>query len=95
MAVPGWKPEDTPGGARDTRARHTWSPLGLCPMLNECWSGSDNASGRVVSIAIPPLSWVDIHPEVPNNVVNFDDVFQFILAFQGNPYPFADPLSCP
>lgn len=48
-----------------------------------------------MSIAIPPLSWVDIHPEVPNNVVNFDDVFQFILAFQGNPYPFADPLSCP
>ncbi len=45
--------------------------------------------------AIPPLSWVDIHPEVPNNIVNFDDVFYFVLAFKGDLYPFADPLSCP
>lgn len=42
-----------------------------------------------------PLSWVDIHPEVPNNIVNFDDVLYFVLAFRGDPYPFADPMSCP
>ena len=45
-------------------------------------------------IAFPPLSWVDIHPEVPNNIVNFDDVFHFVLAFKGDPYPFSDPMSC-
>ena len=44
--------------------------------------------------SIPPLSWVDIHPEMPNNIVNIDDVFQFILAFKGDPYPYVDPLSC-
>ena len=44
-----------------------------------------------MSIAVPPLSWVDIHSEVPNNIVNIDDVFQFILAFKGDPYPFNEP----
>lgn len=95
LAVSGWKPEDTLGGAHRTRAWLTWFPLALYPILNEIWSCIDNASGREVSIAIPPLSWVDIHPELANNIVNFDDVFQFILAYKGDPYPFADPTACP
>ena len=83
------------GSTRYARAGLIWSPLRLCSILNEFCSGSANGSGRLVSIAIPPLSWVDIHREVPNKIANFDDVFQFLLAFKGDPYPFADPMFCP
>ncbi|RMF83258.1 MAG: hypothetical protein D6744_04980, partial [Planctomycetota bacterium] len=50
-AVPGWKPEDM----RIMRAGAIgWRPLGPRPILSEYWSGSDDASGRVVSIAPHP-----------------------------------------
>lgn len=32
-----------------------WFPMGPRPILNEAWSGGDDASGRVVSIAAHPL----------------------------------------
>ncbi len=48
-AVPGWRPSDlladSPG---------IWSPLGPRPILDEYWSGTDDASGRVVSLAPHP-----------------------------------------
>ncbi|MBI4717252.1 MAG: hypothetical protein HY763_05570 [Planctomycetes bacterium] len=43
----------------------------------------------------PPLAWVDVADETPNAVVNFNDVFRLVKAFQGEAYPFGDPMSCP
>ena len=38
-----------------------------------------------------PLPLVDIHPQVPNRIANFNDVGHVILAFQGMRYPFGCP----
>ncbi|MBU0717861.1 MAG: hypothetical protein KJ749_06390 [Planctomycetes bacterium] len=43
----------------------------------------------------PHLTWVDLEPQGPNAILNFSDIMQIVLAFQGGDYPFADPLSCP
>ena len=43
----------------------------------------------------PPLTWVDIDPEVPNLVLNFTDILRIVHGFQGEPYPFSDPVACP
>lgn len=43
----------------------------------------------------PHLTWVDVHDEVPNAVINFTDVFQLLKAFQGDAYPFSLPANCP
>lgn len=43
----------------------------------------------------PHFTWVDVHDEVPNQVVNFTDVFNLIQAFQGQAYPFSIPQNCP
>lgn len=51
----------------------------------------------------PHFTWLDIHGDdygnavydPPNGAVNFADVQLMVLAFAGNPYPFADPLDCP
>jgi len=50
--VPGWKPEDMLAGGVDGPI--VWSRLGPRPIRNEYWSGTANASGRVVSIAPHP-----------------------------------------
>lgn len=42
-----------------------------------------------------PNSWLDIHPQEPNDVVNLVDAQNSVKAFQGIPYPFSDPESCP
>jgi photosystem II stability/assembly factor-like uncharacterized protein len=47
--VPGWVPQ---AGAPDGPG--AWLPLGPRPITGEYWSGSANASGRVVSIAVQP-----------------------------------------
>ncbi len=51
--VPGWDPASM-------RLRSVgplnWSPLGPRPIEDEFWSGSDDASGRVVSIACDPAN---------------------------------------
>jgi len=54
-------------------------------------------------LVVPDITWVDMHGEAgssaavapPNGVANFSDVQFIILAFQGHPYPFADPANCP
>jgi hypothetical protein len=54
----------------------------------------------------PDLTWVDLHGndsgisgseryDPPNWVANFADIQQFLLAFQGRPYPYVDPAGCP
>ena len=43
----------------------------------------------------PPLTWVDVHDEVPDKTINFTDIFRIILGFKGEVYPFRDPASCP
>ncbi|MCH8146979.1 MAG: hypothetical protein IH987_03170 [Planctomycetes bacterium] len=40
------------------------------------------------------FSWLDVQPECPNGVINFDDTLHVILAFTGAAYPFSDPLNC-
>lgn len=45
--------------------------------------------------AAPPISWVDVHPQVPDRVVNGTDILQVVNAFRGVPYPFAQPEDCP
>ena len=37
------------------------------------------------------VSITDVQPQTPNHVVNFNDVFTIVLAFQGAPYPFGCP----
>ena len=49
--VPGWSWDDT---RRTARSPLDWQPLGPRPITDEYWSGSDLASGRVVSIAPHP-----------------------------------------
>lgn len=56
-AVPGWSPQDM---HRPAPRGSTWQPLGPRPITNEFWSGNDNASGRVVSVAP--------HPSDPNTI---------------------------
>ncbi len=43
----------------------------------------------------PPASWVDLHDQAPNAVINFSDIQLFVLGFVGEPYPFAEPVDCP
>lgn len=58
---------------------------------------------KVPGTSWPETSWVDLHGDdfgnatvdPPNFVVNFADVQQMVLAFQGQPYPFSDPADCP
>lgn len=56
--------------------------------------------------AAPDVTWVDLHGndtgtpgseafDPPNYVANFSDIQFMIQAFQGLPYPFADPGDCP
>ncbi len=50
-AVPNWQPEDLVPGPREI---DQWHSLGPKPITFEYWAGNDDASGRVVSIAIDP-----------------------------------------
>ncbi|GJM08212.1 MAG: hypothetical protein DHS20C11_04880 [Lysobacteraceae bacterium] len=54
--LPGWKASDQHRGALVL----DWEPMGPRPIVDEFWSGNDDASGRVVSIAP--------HPTDPNTV---------------------------
>ena len=49
----------------------------------------------VMAPTAPHFTWVDVEGEVPNEVINFSDVFRVVLAFQGAEYPFAAPADCP
>ena len=43
----------------------------------------------------PSSTCADIHPEIPNRIVNINDALFTILAFQGQQYPFSNPSDCP
>lgn len=58
--VPDWQPADMIAGPRGGSTVLNWYPIGPRPILNEVWSGNNDASGRVVSIAP--------HPTDPNTV---------------------------
>ncbi|MBI4718668.1 MAG: hypothetical protein HY763_12745 [Planctomycetes bacterium] len=52
------------------------------------------------SPVVPPVPWVNVAggagpPSCMNDVVNFLDIYQIILAFQGATYPYLDPALCP
>ena len=66
------------------------------------WSGPQGATNFDVYAAIKTFqgpnavnathtSVTDIHPRVVNRIVNIDDVFFFLKAFQGDEYPFGCP----
>ncbi len=76
------------GRPRDTALRTTRSATALtaqkqrqCHSFQGLYYGAD-------------VTWLDVHPEVPDFTVNFNDVLQVILAVGGNPYPFSDPDGC-
>lgn len=55
--VPGWTPQDMMGGNRQAGdPLMQWDVIGPKPILDEFWSGNDDASGRVVSIATHPTN---------------------------------------
>jgi len=43
----------------------------------------------------PPLEWADLHPGVPNGLVDFNDIGSVVDAFRGFAYPFPLPDPCP
>ncbi len=43
----------------------------------------------------PMIPRADLYPNIPDRIVNFLDVSASVGAFQGKPYPFAGPSSCP
>jgi len=53
-AVPGWQPGHMLAAPRDAGRAVAWYPLGPRPIVDEYWSGNDDASGRVVSVAPYP-----------------------------------------
>lgn len=74
-------------------------------LVGSVWSGPNGVTNFQDVVAVlqtfstvataPPKTWADIHPETPNRIVNIDDVFNTILAFQGAQYPFSNPSDCP
>jgi|GEM_PF-1137161 len=44
-----------------------------------------------VAPGAPPLPVVDVQPQTINRLVNINDVFAVLLAFQGRPYPYGCP----
>ncbi|MBU0719657.1 MAG: hypothetical protein KJ749_15540, partial [Planctomycetes bacterium] len=51
--------------------------------------------GFQVLEAAPHFSRIDVDGEVPNNVINFSDIYAIVRAFEGYPYPFSNPATCP
>lgn len=49
--MPGWTPAHEASGVLSVQ---NWQPLGPRPIIEEYWSGTDDASGRVVSLAPHP-----------------------------------------
>lgn len=74
-------------------------------LLGSVWSGPNGVTNFQDVVAVlqtfsvestaPPKTWSDIHPQTPNRIVNIDDVFNTILAFQGATYPYDAPSDCP
>ncbi|MFQ5491524.1 MAG: WD40/YVTN/BNR-like repeat-containing protein [Phycisphaerae bacterium] len=54
-SVPNWKPQDMHRAAGRAGTALAWLPLGPRPVTFEFWSGNDDASGRVVSVAPHPI----------------------------------------
>ncbi|MCH7995017.1 MAG: hypothetical protein IIB57_11320 [Planctomycetes bacterium] len=65
-----------------------WSPSQGVPNIDDAvaviktWQQADGS---------PPSTVTDVEPQFINKVVNINDVFFVILAFQGDPYPFGCP----
>jgi hypothetical protein len=84
-------------------------PCTACWQTPDGATNFDDVTGAVFAFARSPGTvWphtvqVDIHgddfgdaaTDPPNYAANFSDVQHIILAFQGSPYPFSDPLACP
>ncbi|MCH8147467.1 MAG: hypothetical protein IH987_05655, partial [Planctomycetes bacterium] len=70
----------------------SWSPPNGVQNIADALSAIRTFQGKASSA---PLTWVDVHPETPNRVANFDDVLQLVLAFTAEPYPFSAPADCP
>ncbi|MBU0717896.1 MAG: hypothetical protein KJ749_06565 [Planctomycetes bacterium] len=83
---------------------HYWADC-VGQMAGGAWNGPngivnfDDVSAAVQyftsAATAPHLTWMDIEPQEPNAVLNFSDIQQIVFAFQGVPYPFIAPASCP
>ena len=84
------------------------APCGVWPGPDGAINFDDIGAAVKAFQCVPGTVWphftlVDIHGDdygdatvdPPNRVVNFADIQFMVLAFQGAPYPFADPLNCP
>jgi len=82
-----------------------WADI-VGPAVGDEWSppngtvNIDDAFAAILGFAqsggpIPPKGWADLEPEVPNQLININDIYVILLAFQGEPYPFSDPTPCP
>lgn len=70
----------------------SWTPPdGICN-FNDVVAALERFTGDPEA---PHVTWVDVHDEVPNFLLNITDVFLIVKAFQGNEYPFTDPGACP
>ncbi|MCO6439163.1 MAG: NF038122 family metalloprotease [Phycisphaerae bacterium] len=79
--------------------------VGSFDSIAQEWTGPDqNVTGQdIVAVlqrfqvkpSAPPLTWVDIHPQVPDGAANGPDILQVVNAFSLKPYPFVAPSDCP
>ncbi len=70
----------------------TWTPPNGFVNVQDVTAAIKFLQGDPVA---PHRSWVDLHPEATNALVNVADVQQFVLAIQGAAYPYALPSACP
>ena len=71
----------------------TWDPPNGVTNFDDVFAAIKSFEANVEPS--PPFTWADVEPEVPNRLVNINDVLFIILAFQGAEYPFAAPTPCP
>ncbi|MBU0718347.1 MAG: hypothetical protein KJ749_08870, partial [Planctomycetes bacterium] len=86
-------------------APHWWADVVGIKFLGLQWEGPNGVVNfDDVTAAIqyfmshptgPVLEWVEIEPQELNFIINFSDIMQIVLAFQGGPYPFVAPADCP
>ena len=75
------------------------------PMARGAWTSPDgtvNMDDVMAAVqkfmeepTAPHLTWVDVNPEVPDAIMNFEDIFWIVQGFKAEAYPFPDPSSCP
>ena len=69
-----------------------WTPSNGTVDVLDFVAGLERFSGLPTA---PPMSWCDTYPDLPDGVLDIVDVVFVIDSFEGAPYPFGAPASCP